>query len=140
MPTTTNLGQVRGPAGPAGAKGATGAQGPAGPAGAQGAPGADGSPVQWDSGWFAISAGQTYLKNHNLGVLPERAVIFVKDASNNVKLAGTVVFHSGLDLFFGTSLQSITSTQITLKTGNAAVWHGAANGDNFNSGFARIII
>jgi len=101
----------------------------------------------YDSGWFYAETGKVYTLSHNLKKEPKLIQVFVKSDGQNdgksltgddIKIAGILSLFNGH--FFGSVVENITNTDITLRTGDSALWHGAVSYDHFSTGFLRVLI
>jgi len=95
----------------------------------------------YDSGWFAITTGTTYLKTHNLGTTKViTTVYFSPDGSSCV---GIMHDSDAYARHYGTFVAGITVTTITLRTAPSYVIAiRDQNGNDYlpTSGYARIIM
>ena len=95
----------------------------------------------YDSGWFAVSAGNNYTKTHNLGT---QAVIWILLFSTNSSGANCIVLHDqqqeGSDQR-GAVIHDITTTEVQIETGTNKVTPGYLDTTYGNqaSGYYRII-
>jgi len=94
--------------------------------------------VHYDSGWFAVTASNSYTKNHSLSSVPRIVLVYISDT--NVDGTGYyvqgVTGHNADAFTFGTYVYSITSTQITVKTNQRLT---QVSGWAPTSGYAKII-
>lgn len=99
---------------------------------------------EYDSGWFACTAGGTYTLTHGLGTDALTATVLFKDSSGNIHQQELVYLYEGsVKDEFGAQVKAITSTQVTVQAGNeAAGWYLSSTGDfgNETSGQYRVLI
>jgi len=90
----------------------------------------------YDSGWFAIRTGATYVKSHNLNTLNVLTNVWVSNQASGVgaNLEDSMAF-SGAGIF-GIHLIDLTTTQVTLATEDSRI----STKDIWTSGYARIIM
>ncbi len=107
--------------------------------------------IEYDSGWFAITTSTTYTLNHGLSVEPPVVLLYIAqnpDGSGNrasgngandfgVDGSGDINYHSR-----GTTIASVNSSQIKIRTGsNSVALVRDVNGNAWSPGnaYARII-
>jgi hypothetical protein len=95
----------------------------------------------YDSGWFPVVNGGTYIKTHNLGTTKLIVQVFgAEDASGSGMALQCIGNQSHPEA--GMAIQSITATQFTVQCAqdHARTLYGSEGQDNrTNDGYARII-
>lgn len=71
----------------------------------------------YNSGWFAVTGGSAYTKQHNLGAVPnEITVLAANDAAGTVQaqVCPSVFWHNGSAAYSGYRIYGLTSTALTI--------------------------
>lgn len=101
----------------------------------------------YDSGWFAVTTSQVYVKTHDLGTTACLVGIYFAENSDGTGwMAYDLVRFGSTDGGAETNgiiLNGLTTTTVSVATGNHRVFQGAdASGvwQNLSSGYARIVM
>jgi len=91
----------------------------------------------YDSGWFAVSRNQTYIKTHDLGTLKVIWTFYFSENNNDTSVyIGDVNNDPGYNEQTGTYVKDVTTTQLTVVTTSYNILVGDAR---YSSGYMRII-
>ena len=100
----------------------------------------------YDSGWFAVTRNDTYIKTHNLGTTKVLITIYVGDRSDGTGIVVPTMSELTLDgasNWNQTGVRELTPTTVVIRTGSSRIANVQDKDGNSwqpESGYARIIM
>lgn len=95
----------------------------------------------YDSGYFAVADGQSYVKTHNLGTTKVLITLYFATQSNG---SDAMIMSDSIasNVEYGLSAMSITTTQVSVVAGHDGfiMWVPGGDGIFVHSGYARIVM
>ena len=99
----------------------------------------------YDSGWFAVTIGTSYVKTHSLGTTKVLITVFISDTSDG---SGKIALGNGENSNAGgsmdfTGVRALTTTTVTIRTGGNRLLNTqdtSGSGWQPTSGYARVVM